>query len=237
MKRLAIALLLATAPLSAQTAHEDLKALQDNSFLLEEAYNQGPGVVQHIGVFTLGDDDVWELSFTEEWPLGSMRHQISYDIPVNEDGFADVAVHYRYQLLGDGDSDLAITPRLTAILPTGDDSEAGVELGLPISRILAPRLATHTNLNVTWQDGAEFSIGQSLVYAVSPRVQGMLEAVYTNPQDGDSNLEIAPGIRWSYDRPSGLQIVPGVAVILGDEDAVLLYLSFEHPFRRVTDDP
>lgn len=232
MKWLAIASLLLTPTLFAQTAHEDLKALQDNSFLIEEAYNQDPGVVQHLGVFALGDDDSWELVLAEEWPLGSMRHQISYDIPIVDRDLGDISVNYRYQLIGDADSDLAIAPRVSVILPTGDDSEAGLALGVPISRVLAPRLATHTNLNAAWQDGMEFSIGQSLVYAVSPRIQAMLEAAYTNPDEGDADLVIAPGVRWAYDRPSGLQIVPGVAVVLGDEDAVLLYLSFEHPFRR-----
>ena len=130
MKTIAAALLLFALPLAAQTAHEDLKNLQDNSFLLEEAYNQDPGVVQHIGVFTSG----WEFSFTEEWPLFSQqRHQISYDIPVNDDGLGDISVNYRYQLRGDADADLAIAPRVTVILPTSQDgSDTGISVGLPI---------------------------------------------------------------------------------------------------------
>ena len=225
MKRLTIALLLLllTTPLFAQTAHEDLKNLQDNSFLLEEAYNQDPGVVQHIGVFAINDDDEWELSFTEEFPLHGLKHQISYDVPVNGDGLGDVGVHYRYQLVGDADSDLAIAPRLSVILPTADDSETGVSLGIPISRVLAPRLAWHTNLDVTYQDGGSVTIGQSLVYAPNSRMNVHLEATY----DDDDQFIISPGARWSFQRPSGWQIVPGVAVPLGDEKAVLLYLSFE----------
>jgi hypothetical protein len=47
---------------------------------------------------------------------------------------------------------------------------------------------------------------------------------------------ISPGIRWAYDRPSGLQVVPGVAFPIGighnHDTQVLLYLSLEHPFRR-----
>lgn len=223
MKSLAIALLL-TTPLFAQTAHEDLKTLQDNSFFLEEAYNQDPGVIQHIGVFTLGEDDQWELSFTEEFPLHGQRHQISYDVPVNGDGLGDVNIHYRYQLLGDADADLAISPRLSVILPTGDDSETGVAIGLPISRVLMPRLAWHTNAELTFQDGTNFSLGQSLVYAFSNRVNFHLEATYDHDAD---EVIVSPGARWSFERPSGWQIVPGVAVPFGEEKAVLLYLSFE----------
>jgi hypothetical protein len=48
---------------------------------------------------------------------------------------------------------------------------------------------------------------------------------------------ISPGIRWAYNFPSGLQIVPGIAVPLGvgsskGEKAIFLYLSFEHPFAK-----
>src|SRR5262245_56577983 len=64
------------------------KGIQDNSFLVEEAYNQEAGVVQHIfnayyAVNQLGgpDDKFWQLSFTQEWPVFSQTHQFSYTIP------------------------------------------------------------------------------------------------------------------------------------------------------------
>jgi hypothetical protein len=48
-----------------------------------------------------------------------------------------------------------------------------------------------------------------------------------------------PGVRWAFNFPSGLQIVPGVAYTIGlgdgeDEDGLFLYLSFEHPFTRTS---
>jgi hypothetical protein len=51
-------------------------------------------------------------------------------------------------------------------------------------------------------------------------------------------LYLNPGIRWAYNFKNGLQIVPGIAVPLGigpsaGEKGILLYLSFEHPFRRL----
>ncbi len=48
---------------------------------------------------------------------------------------------------------------------------------------------------------------------------------------------VSPGIRWSYDFESGLQIVPGIALPIGvgpsrGEKSAFLYLSFEHPFGK-----
>jgi hypothetical protein len=187
--------------------------------------------VQHLGVF-VRDGDAWELVFVQERPLGSQTHQLSYDIPFNDDGLGDVGLHYRYQWIGDADADLAIAPRLSVILPTSDDSEAGVGVGLPISRVLTPRLISHTNLDVTWQDGAVVTLGQSVIYAMSSRMHAMLESVYAKPDEGDAAFIVSPGLRWAWNRPSGWQIVQGVGVPIGvgpssGENAVLLYLSFE----------
>lgn len=56
--------------------------IQDNSFLVEEAYNQEPGVVQHIQSFRWNKDGSWIYSFTQEWPVFGQTHQFSYTIPV-----------------------------------------------------------------------------------------------------------------------------------------------------------
>src|SRR5207249_2279859 len=57
------------------------KGIQDNSFFIEEAYNQQPGVVQHIFNvpidFTNGSREI-APSFTQEWPVFSQTHQFSY---------------------------------------------------------------------------------------------------------------------------------------------------------------
>ena len=79
----------------------------------------------------------------------------------------------------------------------------------------------------------------------SKRFNVLVEALYQRIEDvtgthrvtRSAEETIAPGVRWSYDFPSGLQIVPGVAVPIGvgpsrHERSVLLYLSFEHPFLR-----
>jgi hypothetical protein len=71
--------------LHALTASEPLaKGIQDNSFFIEEAYNQEPGVVQHIFNlpidFTNGAREI-APSFTQEWPVFSQIHQFPYTIP------------------------------------------------------------------------------------------------------------------------------------------------------------
>src|SRR3954471_20480148 len=97
-------LLLLVLPL---TAHRSplTAQIQDNSFLVEEAYNQEHGVVQHIGTFSRSTGGDWNSTFTQEWPLGGIRHQLSYTIPIQQIeelgvGLGDVALNYRYQLVG-----------------------------------------------------------------------------------------------------------------------------------------
>src|SRR5262245_56954801 len=85
-----------------------VSAIQDNSFLIEEAYNQEDGVVQHIGLYVRDTkSNGWIASFTEEWPAPSIKHQLSFSIPVaSDDGSAigSLFFNYRYQWLGNGDA-------------------------------------------------------------------------------------------------------------------------------------
>ena len=107
--------------------------IQDNSFLVEEAYNQEFGVVQHISSFSyLADSKDWVYSFTQEWPAPGIRHQFSYTLTAlrpgsfssQGPGFGDVVFNYRYQLLGTGDTRVAMAPRFSLIFPTGDSNRA-----------------------------------------------------------------------------------------------------------------
>ncbi|TAK07500.1 hypothetical protein EPO44_03950, partial [bacterium] len=48
-----------------------IDGISDNSFLLEEAYNQEPGVAQHIFNAVYSNDPRrrgWSFNFTQEWP-------------------------------------------------------------------------------------------------------------------------------------------------------------------------
>ena len=90
--------------------------IQDNSFLIEESYNQDYGVVQHINNFErLWQSKTWVYSFTQEWPVDiAPKNQLSYtvvathsgDFPGSGTGLGDIALNYRYQLIGSGDTGL-----------------------------------------------------------------------------------------------------------------------------------
>ena len=110
---LLLAIVLATA--QSQTSRESAPPpIQDNSFLIEEAYNQEKGVVQHINTFSrMWNSKDWSYTFTQEWPSPrNWRHQFSYtlmrthagDCAGSGAGWGDTALHYRYQLVGDGDT-------------------------------------------------------------------------------------------------------------------------------------
>src|SRR6266496_4419710 len=132
-------------------------AIEDNSFLIEEAYNQDPGVVQHISTVTLTGPERRDavVGFTQEWPLRGLRHQLSYSLLYQiqqgdaPDGFGDLLLNYRQQL---HDSDVwAFAPRLSLILPTGSERKGlgagtvGGQVNLPVSVRIGPALAAHLN--------------------------------------------------------------------------------------------
>lgn len=248
---------------------EDAGPIEDNSFLIEEAYNQGPRVVQHIVTWMRPrGGGVWEAGFTQEWPAASQRHQVSYTIPVHrlpgsgggELGLGDVALHYRFQWLGIGGGSVAFAPRVSVLLPTGDASRgfgeagAGLQFNLPHSQTLAPRWVMHTNAGltlvregrvdgisgsppVTVSGSRTYHLGMSWIWLATPRLNFMLEALgeRTELSRPEESVLISPGVRWSHDFASGLQIVPGIAVPIGigpsrGDRSILLYVSFEHGF-------
>jgi hypothetical protein len=253
------------AALLAATAAAGEGPIQDNSFLIEEAYNQESGVVQHISTLELdGKSSEFVTTFTEEWPYGGILHQLSYTLTVaragGEVGLGDLALNYRYQLVGDGAAPLAIAPRFSLLLPTGDERRGlgtgavGAQVALPVSAVLARRLVGHWNLGATFvpnseaasgakADTAAVSLGQGLVFLARPNLNLMLEAVWSRGQvvrdaggtERETSFVLSPGLRFAIDRPNGLQIVPGIAVPIGvgpssGDWSVFFYLSFEHPF-------
>src|SRR5439155_7697730 len=112
-----LALLLAAGSASAQDTGNINSAprstpIQDNSFLIEEAYNQEDGVIQHISSFErLTNSRAWVYTLTDEWPLRTLKHQLSVTLaathsgsfPGSGAGWGDTAFNYRYQLLGSGE--------------------------------------------------------------------------------------------------------------------------------------
>jgi hypothetical protein len=151
----------------ASAQQEPIEVIEDNSFLIEEAYNQEPGVVQHIfqSIYSSGPRQRgWAFAFTQEWPIYGQDHQFSYTILgyhlINEGerqyGVGDVLLNYRYQALEEGPGKPAFAPRFSLILPTGNRDKGtgngvvGYQWNLPFSKKVASRVALHANFGVTY---------------------------------------------------------------------------------------
>ena len=240
--------LLLALPGGARATQTPSGPIADNSFLIEEAYNQEPGVVQHISTFSrVSGGASWAYSFTQEWPFRSELYQLSYTVPVLHEeglgtGVGDVGLNFRYQLLGGEDAPVHLAPRFSVLLPTGREErgrgagDASVQTNLPLSWVPDPALATHWNAGLTLTPGAGPSpfLGASAVWLLRPEFNLMIETLWVG---GDErSFVLNPGVRWAFNFRSGLQIVPGVAYTIGlndgaGPDAVFFYLSFEHPFK------
>ena len=219
--------------------------IEDNSFLIEEAYNQEKGVVQHISVFQRDlTTRAWSYSFTQEWPVRGQRHQFSYTAAVarlgtSATGFGDVLLNYRLQLVADANRGLFLAPRLSLSVPTGDASRGlgagatGLQMDIPVSQRMGEHFVTHVNAGYTWfgttrdASGASGSLGainlaHSVVWLAHPRLNVLLETVWSGSErrargssSWDATLLLNPGIRWAYNLKSGTQIVPGVSFPIG----------------------
>jgi hypothetical protein len=241
--------------------------IADNSFLIEEAYNQDAGTVQHISAFSRATTGDWAYGFTDEWAVLGQRHQLSTTIPLSRVrgdsasawGLGDVALNYRYQAAGVDGGRVAIAPRVSIVAPTGRASRGlgagamSVQAMLPVS-IATGRFVNHLNAGVTRlasrasrtaepSPRASYTLGHSLVWLARTRLNFLVETVWTSVDLADDagihtrerQMIVSPGVRWAYDLPHDLQIVPGVGLPIGvgpsrGDRSVFLYLSFEHPY-------
>ena len=111
---------------------------------MEEAFNQEPGIFQNIFGVHIVDGGEWEAAFTQEWPLRTQTHQLSFtfsSLAVNgAAGLGDLMINYRWQASTEEGSRPAFSPRLSLILPTGNASEGlgsggpGWQVNLPVSK-------------------------------------------------------------------------------------------------------
>lgn len=258
---------LATAAVS--SAQEPLaKGIQDNSFFVEEAYNQEAGVVQHIfglPIFSTHGDKEVSPSFTQEWPFFGQTHQLSYTVPYtftdDANGFEDVRLNYRLQALMENERTPAFAPRFSFVLPVGDADKGfghdrlGYEVNLPFSKIVSDRWTLHFNAGGSVFPGVHdhdlwnYNLGASAIFAVSKDLNLMLESVVNWEEDAEATKRvdrtvaalISPGARYAINLPNDLQIVVGAAVPVGltsdsPDWGFFFYLSFEHPFIRLSSD-
>ncbi len=241
-------------------SQEFSKAIEDNSYFIEEAYNQEEHVVQHIfNAARSQTGRTLEASFAQEWPIFGQTHQFSFTVPYfvdplnspKNEGVGDVMLNYRYQWINE--NGLAVSPRFSLVLPTGNEAQGfgdgvvGAQINLPVSKRFSNEIVTHYNVGLTILPNVQFTtskatvteyfIGISGIYLANKHFNVMTEVLYTSygSKFGRANeLIISPGMRWAIDIGE-LQIVPGLAFPFyfnsgKQENGFFLYLSFEHPY-------
>jgi hypothetical protein len=137
------------------------KRIQDNSFLIEEAYNQEDGVIQHISAFQCNKDKSWFYTFTQEWTVPKQTHQLSFMLPISSlsgieryTSIGDILLNYRYQLVFE--DHLAIAPRLSLVLSTGSYKKGlgrggfGFQANLLLNYEVSEKFVTQINLGSTY---------------------------------------------------------------------------------------
>ena len=246
--------------------------IQDNSFLVEEAYNQEAGVVQHILTISPGigksrdaGEREWAFNFTQEWPVFSQAHQFSYTVPYSlvksagrsGNGIGDVLLNYRFQAVMESERAPAFAPRISLVLPTGDEGDGfgdgtpGYQVNLPVSKIVSDRWTVHANAGATLlpdvrgRDLVSCNLAASAIYAVSPNFNLMLETVANWDQEAADHggkersfsAVVSPGFRYAFNHANDAQTVVGLAAPIGlTRDApdygLIFYVSFEHFFIR-----
>jgi hypothetical protein len=235
-------------------AQQPAPAVADNSFLIEEAYNQEPGVVQHINAMAALGPDRNDLfyTFTQEWPFLSQRHQLSYTLPVSRfagqaAGVGDILLNYRLQL-GAGDKPWAVAPRLSAVLPTGKvdrglgDGTLGVQVNLPVSYQITSDIVTHWNAGLTLLPRAKgpeiggerehatvvnYNLGASFIAPTSKPLQLVVEGIGLFEGEVGADGGIERGTTWIFN--------PGVRAAL-NLGSLQVVPGLSVPFSRAAGD-
>lgn len=183
--------------------------IEDNSFLLEEAFNQEYGIYQFIQVYQTPTQkrDNYDYSFENEIPLTDKVHQLSYEIPMantdssNRGGVGDMVLNYRWQPLNkDG---FLLAERFGLITPTGSVKNGtgsgayGFEFTQAATLTVNDRLINHWNLGFSMIPNAKtsahnfkrtvssYSAASSLIYLLSDNFNLMLESVISSTQQVD----------------------------------------------------
>lgn len=203
--------------------------ITDNSFFVEEAFNQDPGVFQNLATAVRGGGGGWFLGFTQEWPVTSRRHQLAYSVGLasagDGTGAGDILLHYRYQVTDEGPGLPAISPRVSLILPVADERRGlghgswGLQFNLPVSKQVG-NYYLHGNAGFTWLPSAPTDhlrsgegrtadsvaltspfVAGSVIRRVTPRLNVLVEAV-VDWQEG----VVGPGLT---DRETVVILSPG----------------------------
>ena len=258
-----VALLLATSTsASAQSAQSEPFEIADNSFLVEEAFNQEAGIFQNIFNVRVNRGGDFEASFTQEWPVLSQTHQFSYTLPYaslgGASGIGDLLLNYRWQATLEEGSVPAISPRVSLILPSGSATEGlgnggpGWQVNLPVSKQFGD-LYIHANAGFTHLPSAETEqadyalftphVALSGIWRLQPMFHLMLESVVEWEESVEEALvqratvlTISPGLRTGWNAGDA-QTIFGLALPVeftgGDATlGVFGYFSYELPFVK-----
>jgi DtxR family transcriptional regulator, Mn-dependent transcriptional regulator len=236
--------------------------IADNSFLVEEAFNQEAGIFQHIFNLRATRDREWEAAFTQEWPVFSQTHQFSYTLPyasaAGRSGIGDVLLNYRWQAVMEHGSVPAFSPRVSIVLPSGSARDglgnggAGWQVNLPFSK-QARDVYFHWNAGFTHLPASEAAtseyslfipqIAGSAIWRVKPMFHLMLENIVEWDHWVDDGVKqraatvtISPGFRWGWNSGDS-QTIFGVALPVDFDDgessmSVFGYFSYELPFVK-----
>lgn len=218
--------------------------VEDNSFLVEEAYNQEPGVVQFINVWQKSDKTKdWTYTFINEIPMGSQNHQFSYELPVShldsndKTQMEDIKFNYRYEFLRN--DTVVTTGRLSVTTASGDYKKGfgsgamGYEASLISSVKITDKWIQHWNLgagitpkakNTSDQsaDNSKFFWAVSQVYLFTDSLNFMVELAGNHSQETDGadsaswsqEAVLSPSVRYAIDA-GDWQFVPGLALPYG----------------------
>lgn len=230
--------------------------IQDNSFLVEEAFNQEKGIYQNIFGFTR-DSGSWQAAFTQEWPLGGLTHQFSYTIAFGDyggsSGLGDAMLNYRYQVMTETASRPAFSPRVSLILPTGGSQRGydtfGYQVNLPFSK-QRDDFYFHWNAGLTGYAPVGDNINPdvwllsphvaaSAIWRARPMVNLMLESLFSSEDDPagrKSVTTISPGVRIGKNVGDAQMVFGGAVPVTfeqgGSSTSLFLYFSYELPFKR-----
>lgn len=181
----------------------DNRFLQSNGLLVETAYHQEEGEVQHTFTFSHSRQGGWASVIAQEWPVFSEKHQVSFSLPAallvkspdGNRGVGDLTLEYSYFLLGNNKSRITVAPGVGVSLPTGSVAKGfgaggpGALVKLPISIMLSRRFASNSTVEYSYVSAAKnaegdqfhlshYGVGQSFVWFARPKFNVLVEAVW-----------------------------------------------------------
>ena len=215
--------------------------IEDNSFLMEEAYNQDPGIVQFIQTFQRDKSGEAFYSLTVEIPAPNKTHQVSFSVPYSRlqseksfvKGLGDVALNYRYQWIAN--DSVLLAPRFTVLTPTGNAEEGlgagltGYQTNWAITVLPSPHWAVHMNVGATFYPRVKKDLDKptdlyghnsalSVIWRLRDNFNLLTEFVQTSMQEAagsattiSDTVIINPGFRYAIDFEKA-QLVLGASV-------------------------